>query len=190
MEQFQSLLLELDGLKSVYRKSYISDGTRNENSAEHSWHLAMALMSLKSLLPKKLNIDHAILLALVHDVCEIGAGDVCAYTADHTDKSKKEEAYLKSLAERHQDLGNDVFDLWFEYEAQQTLESHWVKVVDKLLPFLLNLASEGRTWQEQQITSSMVIKHNEFIREISPDIYKWMMAELEIAVSKGWLKNA
>lgn len=190
MEQFQSLLMELDGLKSVYRKSYISDGTRNENSAEHSWHLAMALMSLKPLLPKELKINHAIKLALVHDICEIGAGDVCAYTADHVDQSESEEAYLKSLAERHQDLGKDVFDLWFEYESQQTLESHWVKVVDKLLPFLLNLASEGRTWREQEITLNMVIKHNEFIREISPDIHEWMMEELKMAVSKNWLEKA
>ena len=190
MEQLQTLLLELDGLKNVYRKSYISDGTRNENSAEHSWHLAMALMALKPFFPQNLNIDHAIKLALAHDVCEIGAGDVCAYTADSAEKFKTEETYLKSLAERHQSLGHEIYDLWFEYESQQTLESHWVKVVDKLLPFLLNLASEGRTWREQGITLSMAIEHNAFIQEIAPDIHAWMMEELQVAVNKGWIEKS
>jgi putative hydrolase of HD superfamily len=190
MEQLQSLLIELDGLKSVYRKSYISDGSRNENSAEHSWHLAMALMSLKSLLPSEIKIDHAIKLALVHDICEIGPGDVCAYDPNRADKAENEEAYLTSLAEQYPAFGTDVLNLWFEYESQQTLESHWVKVVDMLPPFLLNLASEGRTWQEQNITATMVRKHNKFVHTISPEIHEWMMGELENAINKGWLAKA
>ena len=97
MNHLYSLLIELDGLKSVYRKSYISDGSRNENSAEHSWHIAMALLSLKSLLPEALNIDHAIKLALVHDICEIGSGDVYAYDPNHGRKTDIEEAYLSFI---------------------------------------------------------------------------------------------
>jgi hypothetical protein len=65
-----------------------------------------------------------------------------------------------------------------------------VKVVDKLLPFLLNLASEGRTWQEQNVIEPMVRKNNDFIRTISPEIHEWMMGELEIAINKGWLAKA
>jgi len=190
MKYLQPLLIELDGLKSVYRKSYISDGSRTENSAEHSWHLAMALMSLKPQLPEALNIDHAVKLALVHDICEIGAGDICAYDPNRADKTKDEEAYLISLANRHPNLGNEVLKLWIEYESQLTVESHWVKVVDRLLPFLLNLASEGKTWQEQNVVEPMVRKHNDFIRIISPEIHEWMMGELEIAINKGWLKKA
>lgn len=187
MQDLKPLLIELDGLKSVYRKSYITDGSRAENSAEHSWHLAMALMSLKPQLPKDLNIDHAIKLALVHDICEIGAGDICAYDPNRANKAKDEEAYLMSLANRHPELGNEVLTLWAEYEAQLTVESHWVKVVDRLLPFLLNLASEGKTWQEQNIIEPMVRKHNDFIRTIAPEIHQWMMDELDIAITKGWL---
>ncbi|WP_161569570.1 HD domain-containing protein [Veronia nyctiphanis] len=186
MKDLQSLLIEIDGLKSVYRKSYISDGSRNENSAEHSWHLALALMSLKPHLPKELNIDHAIKLALAHDICEIGAGDVSAYAADRTNQAEKEEAYLNSLAKRYPAFGSDILALWVEYESQVSLESHWVKLLDKLLPFLLNLANEGRTWQEQGITAPMVREHNRFIDTVAPNIYQWMMRELDDAVKKGW----
>ncbi|MCJ8313024.1 MAG: HD domain-containing protein [Saccharospirillaceae bacterium] len=129
MDQLQPLLMELDSLKSVYRKSYISDGARNENSAEHSWHLAMALMSLKDKLPNELNIDHAIKIALVHDVCEIGAGDVCAYASNPTEQAENEEAYLNSLTERYSAFGTDVKDLWYEYETQETLEMSMGKSV-------------------------------------------------------------
>jgi 5'-deoxynucleotidase YfbR-like HD superfamily hydrolase len=124
MEHLQSLLIELDGLKSVYRKSYISDGSRTENSAEHSWHLAMALMSLKPQLPKELNIDHAVKLALVHDICEIGPGDFCAYDPNRADTAENEEAYLTFLANRYPVLGSEVLKLWLEYELQLTVESH------------------------------------------------------------------
>lgn len=63
-------------------------------------------------------------------------------------------------------------------------------MLDKLLPFLLNLATEGRTWQEQNITASMVIKHNSFVQEIAPEIHKWMMCELDKAVTNSWLECA
>jgi putative hydrolase of HD superfamily len=186
MEKHKELLLELDKLKSVYRKSYLSDQSRNENSAEHSWHLAMAFMALKPLLPENLDIDHAIKLSLVHDVCEIGPGDVCAYHATNS-KVDDEENYLRSLETQFPWFGKDVMDLWREYEAQQSPESHWVKVLDKFLPFLLNLASEGRTWQEQNINKDMVLNHNDFIKNHSPAIHDWMLLEIEKAVAQGWL---
>ena len=188
MEQYQQLLLELDQLKSVYRKSYVGDQSRHENSAEHSWHLATAFLALKPLLPEDLNIDHAIKLSLIHDVCEIGPGDVCAYHATEA-KTDNEEQYLLSLAERFPYFGEESLGLWKEYEAQKSLESHWVKVIDKLLPFLLNLANEGRTWQEQGITKTMVLKHNAFISEIAPPMHQWMLKEITKAVDKGWLAD-
>jgi putative hydrolase of HD superfamily len=189
MNNSATLLLELDKLKSVYRKSYLADGTRSENSAEHSWHLAMAFMAMKPILPNELNADHAIKLALVHDVCEIGPGDECAYTPS-ADKAKNEESYLEELKNTYPWFGQDILDLWKEYESQKTLESQWVKVFDKLLPFLLNLANNGRTWQEQNITKGMVVKHNEFIDDMAPEIYQWMLTEIDLAVKRDWLRES
>lgn len=181
MNNIQTLLLELDKLKSVYRKSYISDNSRPENSAEHSWHLAMALMAFKPFLPAAFNLDYAVRMALAHDVCEIGAGDICAYNRDVPDKAEKEADYLKVLASQHPEFGSEMMNLWEEYEGQLTIESQWVKLVDMLLPFLLNLATNGRTWHEQKISFEMVRQHNLPIKVISPEVYDWMMSQLDMA---------
>jgi putative hydrolases of HD superfamily len=189
MKKIKSLLLELDKLKSVYRKSYLADTSRNENSAEHSWHLAMAIMSLKSWMPENINIDHAIKIALVHDICEIGAGDVCAYR-ENKNKNLKEKNYLVNLSFNYSNFGKEALHLWEEYENQETIESRWVMVVDKLLPFLLNIATHGKTWNEQNITKEMVLKHNNFIVNEAPVIHKWMLDEIDKAVNEGWLKDS
>ena len=185
MQTYTNALLELDKLKSVYRKSYVTDATRHENTAEHSWHLALSFLALKPLLPKNLDIDKAIKMALVHDVCEIGAGDVCAYRESDL-KAKGEARYLDELTNRYPWFGSEVKTLWEEYEAQQSIESQWVKVFDKLLPFLLNIAGQGKTWRQQNINREMVLTHNAFIAQIAPDVHHWMLEQIEVADMQGW----
>ena len=101
-------------------------------------------------------------------------------------RADEEKAYLAALASQHPKFGNEVMQHWQAYEDQNTVESKWVKAIDKLLPFMLNLASEGKTWQEQTITKEMVVKHHAFIRDLAPDIYAWMKAELDKAEEQGW----
>lgn len=181
-----ALLMELDKLKSVYRKSYVSSESRNENSAEHSWHLAVAIMVMKPLMPEELDTDKVIHMALLHDICEIGAGDVCAFYAGD-DRHQRELTYMDSLSRTFPEFGSVAKGYWQEYEAQETPESEWVKVVDKLLPFLLNLASKGRTWREQGITKNMVLSHYCFMTKISPTIHSWIINEIEQAARNKWL---
>ena len=190
MRAVQNLLIELDRLKSIYRRSYLANGSRNENSAEHSWHLAVALLALKDAMPENLNIDRAIKMALVHDICEIGAGDISVYDPRRADKTAEERVYLIEFAKKHGEFGDEVMALWREYEEQISLESKWVKVVDRLLPFLLNLATEGKTWKEQGICRSQVLAPNAGIAEIAPAIYEWMLGEIESAVASQWLQAA
>lgn len=186
VEAFVGIAEELDKLKSVYRKSYLTDGSRNENSAEHSWHLAMAIMAVAPYLPESVDHNKAIQIALCHDICEIGAGDVCAYH-ETEGKFDQESAYMSTLAKQFPGFGDSAKALWLEYEQNETEEGRWVKVFDKLLPFILNIANEGRTWQEQNITQSMVLAHNRFIEDLAPDIFKWMKQEISNAVKQGWL---
>lgn len=180
------LLMELDTLKNVYRKSVISDGSRYENTAEHSWHLAIAFLALEKYLPQGFDLLHAMKMALTHDVCEIGAGDTCAYHLTDT-TADNEEKYLKSLQAKHPEFGHMVLELWNEFEAQETVESQWVKVIDKLLPFLLNVSTDWQTWQEQGITKDMVIENNRVIGAIAPAVYDWILNELDNAVDCGWI---
>lgn len=181
-----SLLLELDRLKTIERKSYITDGSRSENSAEHSWHLATALIAMQSHLPAELDLNKAVKLALLHDVCEIGAGDECAYYK-REEQTQNEQRYLETLSRNHPEFGAVALASWQEYEAGITLEAQWVKVFDKLLPFLLNIANKGRTWKEQGITRGMVERHNAFMKQIAPDVHNWLLSELERAAQQGWL---
>lgn len=188
MTSFSSLLLELDKLKSVYRKSYVSGEARRENSAEHSWHLAVALLVLQNRLPADFDLAKALKMALVHDVCEIGADDVCAYHADEA-KAAREESYLRSIRGLYPEFSEEATALWLEYERQETSESRWVKVLDKLLPFVLNLACEGRTWREQGITKSMILAHHKFVGDIDKELHAWMVDELGAAANKGWVSD-
>ena len=186
MQQLNTLVLELDKLKTIYRKSYITGEARLENSAEHSWHLAVTLLAFKTRLPATFNLDKALRMAVVHDIGEIGAGDVCTYYSDEHSQ-QKEKDYLTLLQQSFPEFGTSVISLWAEFEDQTSLESRWVRAIDKLLPFILILSTEGKTWREQSITKTMVLEHHKFIRDVDELIYTWMLSEVENAVSNGWL---
>jgi putative hydrolase of HD superfamily len=190
MDFKQKAILELDRLKTVMRNSYISDGTRRENSAEHSWHLAVTLLSLSELMPNDLDLDHAIRIALIHDICEIGAGDVSVYDINRSAKSESEAEYMDLFKSQYGNFGSEAEALWREYEEQQSIEGRWVKLADRMLPFILNLATKGRVWQERGISRSQVLKVNLPINSVYPEIYEWMKMEIDSAVEKGWLKDA
>ena len=80
--------------------------------------------------------------------------------------------------------------MWLEFEAQQTPESRWVKVLDRLMPFIVNIATQGRTWQDQSVSRSQVLKVSEPVREYAPQIYAWMRERIEACVRDGWLRDA
>ena len=88
MDNLYAFFVEMDKLKSVYRRSYLTDFSRNENSAEHSWHLALAILTMKEEFSLEIDINRTVKMALVHDICEIGAGDISIYDPD---RSMKEE---------------------------------------------------------------------------------------------------
>ncbi len=188
IQRFYDFLMEMDQLKGVYRKTFLSDGSRHENSAEHSWHLAMALMMLQQEIPETIDFNRALKMALVHDVCEIGAGDISVYDKGRDEIQSSEKEYLLDLAGRHPGaFTEDLYQLWEEYEAQETPESRWVKVLDRLLPFCLNLVTRGRSWKEQKVRKHQVLAIHEPIRQQAPHLYEWLKAKVDYAVSEGWL---
>lgn len=194
MEQLFSFLMEMDKLKQVNRRSYVAvknaEGVnRRENSAEHSWHLAIALLSLQQRFDPALDLHKTLKMALVHDICEIGPGDISVFDAQRQHKTVQERAYLQQLARHSPSFAQEVGLLWEEYEAQQTLESHWVKIVDRLLPFMMNLNTAGLAWQEQGICRSQVVAINRTTAELAPDIYSWMLEKMDHAVTQGWLRE-
>jgi putative hydrolase of HD superfamily len=189
MENIFSFLMELDKLKSIYRNAVLCDYSRNENSAEHSWHLAIAVLVLKEELQLNFDIIKTLKMALIHDICEIGAGDISVYDPNRSLKEKEERAYLEELSLSPVKFSKEIKSLWEEYEEQKTPESHWVKVVDRLLPFLMNLTTEGATWKKLGIKKHQVIGINSVIKENSPDIYRWILTKIDFAVEQGWLSE-
>ena len=190
MDTIYNFLMELDKLKSVSRQAYISDLSRNENSAEHSWHLALAILTLKDEFDIEIDLSKTIKMALVHDICEIGAGDISVYDPERSNKEREERKYISKLSDTHLTFVSEIKFLWEEYEEQSTKESRWVKVVDRLLPFMMNLNTDGKSWKEQGIRKSQVIQINKVVAEEAPKVYKWMLLQIEKAVEKEWLINS
>lgn len=185
-----AFLIDLERLKLIERKAYVSDLSRRENSAEHSWHLAIGLLALSHELKLDIDLHKALVMALLHDVCEIDAGDTPAYGPNRPDRSAAELHCVQRLQAYGFSFGWSLEELWREYEAQITVESRWVKVLDRLLPFIVNLATHGLNWKEQQICRSQVLAINQPIQQHAPDLYHWMENKIDECVTLGWLRDA
>jgi putative hydrolases of HD superfamily len=151
-------LLELDRLKSVVRQSSLANGSRRENSAEHSWHLAMFALVLSEHADVHVNAAHAAKLLLVHDIVEIDA----PIHASGVSKSELEAAEHKA-AERifgllPMEQAGRFRDMWLEFEAGQSPEARFAKALDRFQPLLLNIAVGGGTWKESGVTELQVIE--------------------------------
>lgn len=184
---FADFMLQLDALKGVNRRSYVNGGVRLENSAEHSWHLAMACWSFAEMLDDDYDIELLIKLALVHDVGEIDAGDTFLYSEQRSEAHIEERQCVARLSNH---VGNAIHNmpaLWEEQEVGQSKETKLLKVLDRMLPFLLNVASQGKAWIENEVTVNQVLKMNGFIEHENPDIYAWFLEQINLAVEAGWM---
>lgn len=187
LQTIAAFLIDAERLKLVERKAYVSDVSRRENSAEHSWHLALGLLTIARELELPIDLPKALAMAIIHDLCEIDAGDTPAYGPARADQHEAERQCIERLAAHGLKFGAEMRALWLEYEAQETLESRWVKVLDRVMPFVVNLACEGRNWQEQSIRRSQLLKINEPVRQHAPEIFTWMVSRVDECVRKGWL---
>ena len=183
-------LLELDALKRINRRSYVTHTTRKENSAEHSWHLAMACWSIAEQFELDVNHEKLLKMALVHDLGEIDAGDTFLFANSRSEAHIEERAGIARLqAER----GNGIMDLneiWEEQETGSSNESQLLRVVDRLLPFLLNLNTNGKTWIDANVTCSQVTAALAFIKDSFPPIHDWLSKNIDYATQQGWLIDA
>ena len=190
MEDITHFLLELDALKHVERRNYITGGTRRENSAEHSWHLAMACWSIAEYFKLPLNHERLLKMALVHDLGEIDAGDTYLYDSQRSEAHHTEREGMQRLqGERGNGIDN-LAKIWEEQETGHSQETQLIKVVDRLLPFLLNIKTQGGMWQVHQVTRSQVDATQAFIQKSFPDIYDWLTQQVDVAVEQGWLIDA
>ncbi|MCG8377526.1 MAG: HD domain-containing protein [Chlorobiales bacterium] len=190
MDEITKFILELDALKLVHRKTYICGGIRVENSAEHSWHLALSSWLLAKHLNRDYSIEKLLKLALIHDLGEIDPGDTFLYSKNRNEAAKLESECVCRLANDSGNSIDELFELWEEQEYGKSPEAKFLKVVDRLIPFLHNITSNGKAWKDNDISVSQVLNAHKFIESEEPEIYSWFKQNLDHAVKKGWLKSS
>lgn len=185
-----AFIMEIDKLKSVLRQTMLTDKSRNENSGEHSWHLAvMALFLSERANSHSLDVSRVIKMVLIHDLVEIDAGDTFAYDVKgHEDKEEREEAAAARIfGLLPEDQRDELFALWREFEARQTEESKFAAALDRLHPMLHNYYTEGAAWRKHGITSAQVYARNRHIAEGSALLWQFAEKLIRSAVEKGYL---
>lgn len=148
----------IDRLKTVLRRNKIIAGKRHENSAEHSWHLAMAVLAMKVFAPRGTRVDRAVAMALVHDLPELLIGDTFLYdTKARIAKARREAAAANRLfGRRAGSSGPEMLRLWREFEAGVTPTSKYVRALDRILPMMANAAHHGGVWRNVHIPAARV----------------------------------
>jgi putative hydrolase of HD superfamily len=182
-------ILEIDKLKQIIRRSYIISGERRENTAEHSWHLAMLALILVEHTNEPVDLLHVLKMVLVHDIVEIDAGDTFLFdTVGTLDKADREQLAADRLfGLLPADQSSELRQLWQEFEARETAESHFANALDRLIPLMLNYQSGGRTWQENGITGDRIEWVHGRIGEGSHTLAELSRKVIETAVAEGLL---
>jgi putative hydrolase of HD superfamily len=183
-------ILEVDKLKNVLRKTILMDRSRRENSAEHSWHIALTVLILSEY-AKDPDVDlfRVIKILLVHDLIEIDAGDTYCYD----DQGRKDQARReKSAADRifnllPADQARTLRELWDEFEERKTTESKFANALDRLQPFLHNYFTEGQIWQENNIKRSQVKSRMHPVDDGAPILWNYVRFLIDDGVKKGFL---
>lgn len=189
LSQQLTFLLEIDHLKHVVRRCYLLNGQRRENSAEHSWHMAMTAMLLSEHAEDGPDPLRSLKMVLIHDIVEIDAGDTYAYdTAGAVDKRQREERAAERLfGLLPADQGEEFRQLWLEFEAGATPEARFATALDRLLPLLHNCHTGGRSWREHGVTSDQVLERMAAIRPSSERLWQLASSMVADAVARGYL---
>lgn len=163
LKQQMDFCLEMDKEKQIGRQTWLSDGSRKENDAEHAWHLAVMALVLSEYANEEIDLLRTMSMLLLHDVVEIDAGDTYAY--DEKGKKTQRQRELSAAERLYGLLPEDQRDrlrgLWDEFEAQETPEARFARAMDNIQPIMLNAAADGRSWKEKNVRLSQILKRNQ-----------------------------
>lgn len=189
MQRIVDFILELDKLKAVTRKSRPIGQARYENSAEHSWQIALLAMSLRPYAAEPVDIDRVIGMLLVHDIGEIDTGDTMVYIEDGQAERQAAEraAVVRIFGLLPPAQAETMLALWQEFDAAATPEARFAHAADRAMPVLLNLANDGQSWRENGIEHARVVRRiGPPIRAGCPALWAYLEARLDEARQRGW----
>jgi len=186
-QQFE-FLVAIDALKNVKRASRIADRSRQENSAEHSWHLTLFARILQEHANQPVDIDRVTLMLMVHDIVEIDAGDMPLHGAQNPEQDKLEQAAADRLfGLLPHDQATILRGIWDEFEQAESADARFAKAVDRLQPILLNMLTEGGTWSVYEVSIDQVIQRTQKIEMGSDALWSAARAMFNEALNHGWL---
>ena len=185
-------IMEADKLKHTLRQTLLLDRSRRENSAEHSWHIALTAMVLSEYAgDKSIDIFRVVKMLLIHDLVEIDAGDTYCYD----DRGREDQTRREELAADRifnilpEDQARSFRKLWDEFESRKTPESRLANSLDRLQPFLHNYFTEGKTWQENGVKKYQVETRMQPVEDGSPFLWNYVRTLLDDAVKKDYLSK-
>jgi len=187
-----AFLAEADKLKTILRRTPIADGSRPENSAEHSWHLVLAAMTLAEYAPPGVNLRRVLELLTIHDLVEIDAGDTFAYdeTGYETKAERERVAADRLFGLLPEGQGRDLRSLWEEFEAGESADARFANAVDRLQPLLLNHANDGGPWREHGISRERVVARNSPIAGGSAALWELAHERIDEVHARGLLADS
>ena len=183
--------LEIDKEKNIFRQTHLSDHGRNENDAEHAWHMAIMSYLLREYANEKVDISKVILMCLIHDIVEIDAGDTYAYDAENlkTQKARENVAKERIFSLLPEDQKAEFMALFDEFEEYETAESKFAHSMDNLQPLLLNNSNNGDDWKEHDVNSKQVYMRQSKTKLGSEKLYELTDQIIQENIRKGNLKE-
>lgn len=176
LSQQLAFLREIDRLKSVIRQSPLLDKSRKENSAEHSWHVAMFALLLHGHADCTINVGRVIKMLLIHDIVEVDVGDTPIHASDSSSNqfALESQAATRLFGLLPQEQASELSALWHEFEAGKSDDAKFAKALDRVQPFLANIETEGGTWAENGVTFEMVLqRYGPTIAGGSPTLWRF-----------------
>ena len=184
--------VEIDKEKEIFRQTYLSDGRRKENDAEHAWHMAIMTVLLSEYSNEKIDVLRTMTMLLIHDLVEIYAGDTYAYDTEgqKTQRQRELQAADRLFPLRPEDQAAAFRALWEEFEAAQTPEAKFARTMDNLQPTMLNAASHGKAWEERNNCLSQILHRNEGTPKGSQALWEYSYTQLiHPSVASGRLRQ-
>lgn len=184
-------ILEADKEKEVYRQTHIGGYKRFENDAEHAWHMAIMVYLLKEYANEPFDLSRAMIMALIHDVVEIDAGDTYAYDeeAKKSQKEREDRAAERIFGILPDDQKNELLGLFREFEESKTPEARFARAMDNLQPLLLNDLNDGGDWKRHGVSEDKVVARQEKTALGSRSLWEFSKRIIEENTKKGNLKK-
>ena len=191
LEKQLAFILEADKSKQVFRQTYISDGSRKENDAEHSWHLALMCALLHEYANAPIDVAKTMTMVLIHDIIEIDAGDTYAYddAGNETKRAREVKAADRLFGLLPGDQQKWLRGLWEEFEEGESAEARFALALDKIQPVLLNDATGGRSWQEHEVKASQILNRNQRTPGGSRELWDYIKGLIEKNIGLGRIQD-